>query len=263
MQYQHLIDALGEDDFSTLQQKTVSVIGLGGIGSCVAELLVRSGISVRVIEKDRVLEEDLDRLSLFEHKHISKFKATEAKKILNKINPEVMVKSFNEEITEQSLFLMDADLVLDCSGDHELTPLISDYCFSKKIPCIAGGVRDNKCIVISSTAKESVLDQLEDLPFEKTEGLLPAMTRITSGFMYVRAVKQLLGKDSSNGLLAYDLWSEELVLSGSSNKKATKKPAKKKSSAKPAGAKKKTPKAASSKKVVGSKKKSSAKKPKK
>lgn len=206
MQYEHLISALGSEELEKLNGKTVSVIGLGGIGSSVADLLVRSGIDLRIVEKDRVLEEDMDRLSLFEHKHISKFKATEAKKILNKINPEVQIKSFNEEITEQSLFLADADVVLDCTGNHNITPLLSKYCVDNDFPCIAGGVRDTKCIVVTSTGKKGVQEQLNKLSFDRTEGLVPASSRIIAGFMYVKALKLLLGREISKELLVFDVW---------------------------------------------------------
>lgn len=206
MQYEHLLKALGQEEFDKLSQKTVSVVGLGGIGSCLAELLVRSGINIRVVEKDRVQEEDLDRLSMFEHKHISKFKATEAKKILNKINPEVQVKSFNEEITEQSLFLAEADVVMDCTGNHMITPLLSKYCVDHKLPCIAGGIRDTKCIVVTSTGKKGVQEQLDKLSFDRTEGLVPAASRIIAGFMYVKALKLLLGREISKELLVFDVW---------------------------------------------------------
>ncbi len=209
MDYQHLVKALGEADVSKLQTSTVSVVGLGGIGSSLAELLVRSGINVRLVEKDRVLEEDMDRLSLFKHKHISKFKATEAKKILSKINPDVTVKSFNEEITEQSLFLAEADVVLDCSGDNDLTPLISKYCFENEIPCVAGGIRDTKGVVISSDEKNSVMDYYKELELDKSEGLLPSTTRIVAGLMHVQAIKLLTGRLEKGGVIVYDVWSNE------------------------------------------------------
>lgn len=208
MEYEHLIKALGDADVSKLQTSTVSVVGLGGIGSSLADLLVRSGINVRLVEKDRVNEEDLDRLSLFEHKHESKFKATEAKKILSRINPEVTIKSFNEEITEESLFLADADIVLDCSGDNELTPVISEYCKSNGIPHIAGGIRDTKCLVIVGDEKKSVMERYEELDLDKGEGLIPASTRIIAGFMYIKAVKILTGRKLVHNVLVYDVWDQ-------------------------------------------------------
>jgi molybdopterin/thiamine biosynthesis adenylyltransferase len=273
MQHEHLLKALGQEEFDKLSQKTVSVVGLGGIGSTLAELLVRSGITIRVVEKDRVNEEDMDRLSMFEHKHISKFKATEAKKILQKINPEIQVKSFNEEITEQSLFLADADVIMDCTGSHNITPVLSKYCVDNNLPCIAGGIRDTKCIVVTSTGKVGVQEQLDKLSFDRTEGLLPAASRIIAGFMYVKALKLLLGREINKELLVYDVWNFEFEDATEFKKTEADKQAEAKAAAlgKPVSTskephslkkapKKKTAKKTSSKKSA-TKKKESSKKP--
>ena len=257
MRYQHLTKFLSEEELSTLHEKTVSVVGLGGIGSCVAELLVRSGISLRIVEKDRVLEEDMDRLSMFSNKHVSKFKATEAKKLLNKINPEVIVKSFNEEVTVQSLFLMDADLVLDCSGNNDLTPLISSYCAKNGIACIAGGIRGTQGIVIRSTKEKTVQDHLDDLPFERTEGLIPSASRIVAGMMYVKALKALLAKDDDKPVVVYDIWNQESVSASQKPKKSAKKKGSEKKPVKKKASSKKSAKKISTKKKSAKKKTSS------
>ena len=68
-----------------MRSKTVTVLGLGGVGTVVAEILVRSGINVRIIDKGRILEEDLQRSFLFLEDDINKFKAKQAKKRLELI----------------------------------------------------------------------------------------------------------------------------------------------------------------------------------
>ena len=75
------VKELGEKP-ATLRKKTVTVLGIGALGSAVAENLTRMGINLRIIDKDRVDEKDLDKLSLFAEEHTSKFKAKEAKKLL-------------------------------------------------------------------------------------------------------------------------------------------------------------------------------------
>ncbi len=209
MKYIHLEEELGAEEAKLLRGKTVTVVGLGGIGSTVADLLVRTGINLRIIEKGRVEEEDLDRLSLFTQDDVSKFKATQAKKYLTKINPEPTIKSFNEEILKETLFLMDSDLVVDCSGNSELSDLISEYCFKKGIPCVLGVVRDHKCIVAASTDKKAVHAMLKGVNHERTEGLLPAATHMVAGFMYVKTLKLLLGVKPKRGVLIYDVWEQQ------------------------------------------------------
>lgn len=208
MKYSHLVAAIGEDNVKTLQGKTVSIVGLGGIGSTVADLMVRSGVNMRIIEKGRVLAEDLDRLSLFGEDDDSKFKATQAKKKLAKINPEVTVKSFNEEITEDTLFLIDSDLVLDCTGNMELTEIISEYCLKQGIPCVSAHVRDTKAIVAASTDKKSAYAALKTLKIERTEGLVPSATHMAAGFMFTKALKLLTGEKLKRGVVIFDVWGQ-------------------------------------------------------
>lgn len=209
MKYAHLEQAIGQEKAALLREKTVSVVGLGGIGSTVADLLVRSGINVRLVEKGRIEEQDMDRLSLFDFGEVSKFKATQAKKRLAKINPEVTVKSFNEEVTADSLFLIEADVVLDCSSNDELSPVISQYCFEKDIPCIWSGVRDNRVVVAVSDDKKPVHEHIKNLKVERTEGLVPSATHMAAGFVYTKCVKLLLGEKPKRGVVVYDVLKQE------------------------------------------------------
>ena len=210
MKYVHLAEAIGEDKAASIRHKTVTVVGLGGIGSAVSTLLVRSGVPVRIIEKGRVSDEDLDRLAMFSHDDVSKFKATQAKKHLNRINPDVMVKSFNEEINKETLFLMDADVIIDCTASEELTVMISKYCYRKKIPMVFGGVRDTKTIVVSYVPGDKpVHEQLRNIKHELTEGLIPAATYMAAGFLYIKALKILTGQKPKKGVVIYDTWKQQ------------------------------------------------------
>jgi len=203
--YKHLIKRYGEEAVRKLQSKTVTIIGLGGIGSAAAELLVRSGIGVRIIEKGRVEEADMDRLSLFTEQEIDKFKATEAKKILSTINSQAKIKSFNEEITKESLFLAEGDVVLDCSGNEAMTKMLNKYCYDKKIPLIYGQIRDNKGIVVAMTGSPCIDCSLKHVPHEQAEGIIPPLIDLVAALMVSMAYKFLLGKKTKKQVIVYDL----------------------------------------------------------
>lgn len=203
--YKHLNKLYGADVVKSMQEKTVTIVGLGGIGSTAAELLVRSGIGVRIIEKGRVEESDMDRLSLFTHKDIDRFKATEAKKILSAINPDAKVKSFNEEITKDSLFLADGDVILDCSGHENTTALLTKYCYAKKIPLVYGQVRDAVGIVVSMETAPCVLCSIKNIPHEQSDGLMPPLIDLVAALMVAKAYKMLQGKKTKKQVIVYDL----------------------------------------------------------
>ena len=203
--YKHFIKRYGAEAVEKMQAQTVTIIGLGGIGTAAAELLVRSGIPVRIIEKGRVDESDLDRLGLFSEKDISKFKATEAKKILSAINSQAKIKSFNEEVTRDSIFLAEGDVVLDCSGNEHTTQLLSKYCFEKKVPLIYGQIRDTKGIVVTQDGAPCVTCSLKGIPHEQTEGLIPPLIDLVAALMVSKAYKFLLGKKCKKQVIIYDL----------------------------------------------------------
>jgi molybdopterin/thiamine biosynthesis adenylyltransferase len=203
--YKHLEKHFGVDAVKQMQSKTVTIIGLGGIGSTCAELLVRSGIGVRIIEKGRVEEYDMDRLSLFSEKEIQKFKATEAKKILTNINGTARIKSFNEEITRESLFLAEGDVILDCSSNENVTKLLTKYCFDKKIPLVYGQVRDTKGIIVSMESAPCIMCALKNVPHAETEGLMPALIDLVGAIMISKTYKLLIGKKTKKEVLVYDL----------------------------------------------------------
>jgi molybdopterin/thiamine biosynthesis adenylyltransferase len=203
--YKHLEKVYGADAVKQMQAKTVTIIGLGGIGSTAAELLVRSGIGVRIIEKGRVEENDMDRLSLFTEKEVGKFKATEAKKILTSINSTARVKSFNEEISRESLFLAEGDVVMDCSGNEAVTKMLNKYCYEKNIPFVYGQVRATKGIVVSMQGPPCVDCSLKNVPHTGTEGMLPPLIDLVAALMVAKAYKMLLGKKTKKEVIVYDL----------------------------------------------------------
>jgi molybdopterin/thiamine biosynthesis adenylyltransferase len=203
--YKHLEKEFGPDAVKQMQAKTVTIIGLGGIGSAAAELLVRSGIGVRIIEKGRVQESDMDRLSLFSEKEIDKFKATEAKKILSNINSAARIKSFNEEISRESIFLAEGDVILDCSGNENVTKILNKYCFDKKVPYVYGQVRDTKGIVVSIESAPCIDCALKNIPHAETEGISPPVITLVAALMVSKTYKMLLGKKTKKEVIVYDV----------------------------------------------------------
>lgn len=203
--YKHLTKKYGAEALAKMQAKTVTIIGLGGIGSAAAEILVRSGIGVRIIEKGRVDESDMDRLSLFSEKEIGKFKATEAKKILSGINSQARIKCFNEEISKESMFLADGDVIMDCSGNEQTTAMLTKYCFTKKIPLIYCQIRDNKGILVTQHGSPCVLCCLKNVPHEQTEGLIPPLITLVASLAVGKVFKFLLGKKTKKTVIVYDL----------------------------------------------------------
>jgi adenylyltransferase/sulfurtransferase len=135
---------LGKAQQNLLQSKTVAIIGVGGLGSPAAEMLARIGVSLLLIDKDKIEKSNLPRQFLFEEKDVGKSKALTAKNKLEKINSNLKIKAYNIELNQQNLNLIkNADLILDCTDNLETRFLINKFCHQHKIPWIyASAIRN-------------------------------------------------------------------------------------------------------------------------
>ena len=96
---QEIFKEIGKKGQKKLSNSTVAIIGLGALGSVSAELLARAGIGkLTLIDLDIVELSNLQRQSLFDENDVGKPKALSAKEHLNKINSDVKVDFFIDDL---------------------------------------------------------------------------------------------------------------------------------------------------------------------
>ncbi|MBD3208944.1 ThiF family adenylyltransferase [Candidatus Woesearchaeota archaeon] len=202
-------DAVAElgDEPADIRKKTVTVLGLGALGTAVAELLARMGINLRIIDKDRVNPEDLDKLSLFSEAYASKFKAKEAKKLLEGINKDAKIKAFHEELMKNNAYLVESDAVIDCSNDLDTT-LLADAA-RKKTPLIytrAAGV-EGCLLVIDDLKVKNITSFLEKCTPTTGDGAVVNTTiSLVAALAVNKALKILTGQRHEKNLLLINGW---------------------------------------------------------
>jgi tRNA A37 threonylcarbamoyladenosine dehydratase len=108
---------LGDDGIATLARATVTVMGLGGVGSFAAEALVRSGIGrVILVDYDRICVTNVNR-QLHAHKGtLGKPKAEVMAERLRAINPDATIDARSEFYaaeTSAQLLVPEPDVVID------------------------------------------------------------------------------------------------------------------------------------------------------
>lgn len=85
---------VGEENLKKLQNSTVAVFGIGGVGGFAAEALVRSGVgSIVVIDGDEVEESNLNRQIIATVDSVGMDKVAVMKNRLLSINPNVKIKA--------------------------------------------------------------------------------------------------------------------------------------------------------------------------
>lgn len=160
---------------------TITIVGLEGTGSVLAEILARSGFNLRIIDKGRVYKEELQSQSVFIEEDVTKFKAKQAKKRLEAINPDVKIKAFHEELTPETIYLLDADVIVDCTNSKVVSKMIHDYSLKQEIPCIFVGATDTKVNILVQNSKD-ISSKLKDYDVLE-KGVLGSTTYTAAGLI--------------------------------------------------------------------------------
>lgn len=159
---------LGKDKLKLLNNKSVAVIGLGGVGGIVAECLARSGVGKLVIvDGDNVDISNLNRQILYNYSDINKSKVCCATKRLSSINPDLKIIGYEEFLNGDNIdkIIKDVYYVVDAIDDINAKVEIAKYCIKNDIPFICSLGMGNR---LDPTRVSIVrLDKTYNCPFAK------------------------------------------------------------------------------------------------
>uniref|UniRef100_A0A182W5Z9 Ubiquitin-like modifier-activating enzyme 5 n=1 Tax=Anopheles minimus TaxID=112268 RepID=A0A182W5Z9_9DIPT len=144
-------------EYEQIRQKSVAVVGVGGVGSVTADMLTRCGIGkLMLFDYDKVELANMNRL-FFTPDQAGLSKVEAAAKTLNFINPDVAITTHNYNITTVDNFdrFLDAirtggiqngtpvDLVLSCVDNFEARMAINTACNELNLYWFESGVSEN------------------------------------------------------------------------------------------------------------------------
>jgi len=135
-------------DIGVLGQKKilsskVLIVGVGGLGSPVAEFLSRAGIgSLGIIDNDKVSLSNLHRQSLYNTSDIGKFKVKIARDKIKKINPNTKVTIYKIRLVNDNFkkIINDYDYIVDGSDNFTTKFLLNDFCMKFKKILVTGAI---------------------------------------------------------------------------------------------------------------------------
>ena len=137
-QFQRLEKLVG--DISFLKEKTVLVLGCGGVGGYVVEGLARSGIGTFIlVDFDIVEESNINRQIIALSSTIGKLKVDVLKERILDISPDIEVVTISEFIDETNyslLFHQPIDYFIDCCDTMKTKKLVLKECFLRDIPIL-------------------------------------------------------------------------------------------------------------------------------
>lgn len=135
--------SLGEQGQRRLQNASVSLVGVGGLGGLVALQLVGAGLGrLRLMDDDRVAISNLHRQWLFSEDDIGHEKAVVACHKLRKLNSEVDIEHHVARLNTTNVtdFIDGADIVIDAADNFICSYLLSKACKQCEIPLLTASV---------------------------------------------------------------------------------------------------------------------------
>ena len=132
-----LMDDIGEVGQQKLLNAHVLIVGMGGLGCPVSLYLAAAGIGqLSICDGDTVDQSNLQRQVLYTSDDCGKPKVECARQRLNKLNPEVQISVYAEEVTEEIL-AVDYSLVVDCTDNLAARQQLNAHCYQRAIPLVS------------------------------------------------------------------------------------------------------------------------------
>lgn len=132
---------IGKENFKKIQNTTVLIIGLGGVGSYAVESLIRSGIKkIILVDSDKIDVTNLNRQLMTNYNNVGKYKTEELAKRIKSINKYIEIKIVNEFITSENiniLFNEKIDYLIDACDTINTKKEIIKECIKRKIKFIS------------------------------------------------------------------------------------------------------------------------------
>ncbi|MFP4116365.1 MAG: HesA/MoeB/ThiF family protein [Candidatus Aenigmatarchaeota archaeon] len=138
--YDRQVKLFGEEKQKELEDSLVLVVGCGGLGSNVANLLARAGADLRLADGDVVEESNLHR-TLYRRKDVGRNKAVAMKELLEEscsTEIQAVPQSLDSDTVEE--YLKDVDVVADCLDNMETRYLLNRSCVENGITLVHGSV---------------------------------------------------------------------------------------------------------------------------
>lgn len=218
---QVLFSPIGKKGQKLLSESKVVIVGCGGLGSVLANNLVRAGVgNIRIIDRDLLEESNLQRQLLFDEEDAKKRspKCIAAARRLKQINSGINIEAVYEEVDRSNInqLIQGFDLVLDGTDNFPTRYIINRSCIEAGIPFIYRAVAASfgtvfdvlpgkgpclRCIFREEPEKENVLSC-------NTVGILNSAVNIVASIQSTEAYKYLTGNGDAmiRGLINLDIW---------------------------------------------------------
>lgn len=146
--YERIIKLIGEENLNKIKNKTVCIVGLGGVGGFATEAIVRSGVgNVIIVDYDRIDISNLNRQIITNQNNIGESKVQEMQKRIKSINPNCNITIIEEKIDSNNINLIfqnKIDYLIDACDTITTKEALIIECIKRKIKIISSMGTGNK-----------------------------------------------------------------------------------------------------------------------
>lgn len=187
-----------------LLQSTVAVVGAGGLGSTVIELLARQGIGhLIIVDSDRFAEDNLNRQIMSTEENLGQYKVMAAAKRVKEINSATTVTTFQERLAGDNgqSFLSGARVVVDGLDNLSSRLVVERICRQLAIPYVYASIAGFNGQLITVFPEDvglaslygSSSDTMPEQGIETTIGNPPATVALVAALQVQKVVKIITG----------------------------------------------------------------------
>lgn len=204
-------------DQITLLKSRVCIVGLGGLGGVLVEILARIGIgNLNLIDGDTFEDSNLNRQFLSSHALLKTSKTEAAKKRINDINPSIAVQGHFEYLNEKNAdrLVKSSHVVVDCLDNIRSRFLLEKTSKKAGLPLVSAAVAGISGHITSIFPEDKGLsliygdaETLTQKGVEVSLGCLPQAVTLIAAAEASEVVKIILKKGTllRNKLFVIDL----------------------------------------------------------
>ena len=208
---------ISPEEQDALRNKKVAVLGAGGLGGYVSEMLARMGIGhLLVFDFDEFSESNLNRQVVSTEENLGCNKARETKKRISKVNSEVDVQTVETKLSPDEIkeLLTGCDVIADCLDTVRDKLLLQNIARELGIPMIHGAIGGWFGQVTTIMPGNDTLNMIYPNGEEpdSSDGNPSFTPAVIAGIQVSEAVKVLLGYEDilQRKLLVMDLFANEV-----------------------------------------------------
>jgi molybdopterin/thiamine biosynthesis adenylyltransferase len=199
-----------------LLEARVAIVGCGGLGGHVAEMLVRIGVGhLTLVDPDRFDEHNLNRQNFSTLDTLGKEKVYVLKHALSSINPSVQIRPITQHLNPERDFplIADADVVVDALDNPKVKLELARVCLEHGTAFVHGAIAGmDGQVTVNTTLEHLYHDGAHGA--EATAGNLSFSAAFVAAIQAAEAVKQIIGAEETlaGKLLITDLFYDDFTL---------------------------------------------------